>query len=574
MKRTRHFVVLMSASALLATLGATACAADAERDATRTAADQVRLKAVHQFADNVLERGRDRYGDKSTPLFVDGLNVDNLDPVRWVHRGQEWIPSNLASQQNLFRTLVGLSNLTGEARYEQAAKDAIAYHFEHLRSPCGLLYWGGHRFIDLRTYKVVGEQNSHELKFNLPFYQLMWEVDPGATEKYLKAFWNAHVLDWGRLDMNRHGRYGKDLGALWNNRFQDSEPFFEADGLTFLNCGSDLIYAGALLYQFTGDQGALAWSKRLAEQYVKARHPKTGLGVYQYSKPRRVQQPPATGPLPTMSSYGDRAENQFGAQFGEVAREGYLLTSPDSIYGNNAILQLQLAELLGEEGSELLTWTQQGLRACAQHIYNPETNTVRPLWADGTDLTDYVVKRDGYFGKAGTVFRARQASTLLFWSYALGHRLTDDSELWETARSIARGHGLGDLGSAPGQDVRVHLETDNSDPIALFGVLEVWHSADAPAYRELARRIGDNMVAQRFHQGYFLPSANHVNANFNALEPLALLSLEAMLRGTPQAVPRYNGGRGYIHGPHDGLGRTTDATAIWSRTRPREKNKP
>jgi pectate lyase len=137
--------------------------------------------------------------------------------------------------------------------------------------------------------------------------------------------------------------------------------------------------------------------------------------------------------------------------------------------------------------------------------------------------------------------------------------------LWETARGIARGHGLGDLGSSPGKEVRVDLETDSADPVALFGVLEVCRSSDAPAYRELACRIGDNIVEQHFHRGFFLPSAQHVNANFNALEPLALLSLEAMLRGDPRAVPRYNGGRGYIHGPHDGLGRTTDATAIWSR---------
>jgi hypothetical protein len=115
--------------------------------------------------------------------------------------------------------------------------------------------------------------------------------------------------------------------------------------------------------------------------------------------------------------------------------------------------------------------------------------------------------------------------------------------------------------------VRVDLETENADPIALFGVLEVYRAADAPAYRDLARRIGDNIVRERFHKGFFLPGASYVNANFNALEPLALLSLEALLRGDPQAVPRYNGGRGYIHGPHDGLGRTTDATAIWSRRR-------
>ena len=33
------------------------------------------LDAVREFADNVLKYGRDTYGPKRTPLFVDGLNV-------------------------------------------------------------------------------------------------------------------------------------------------------------------------------------------------------------------------------------------------------------------------------------------------------------------------------------------------------------------------------------------------------------------------------------------------------------------------------------------------------------------
>jgi len=559
----------------------------AEQPGSPISPREARLAAVIRFAENVLEKGRDRYGEHHTPLFVDGLNVDTLQPVRWVHEGKKWIPSNLAGQQNLFRTLVGLSNLTGEPRYRRAAAEAIAYHFEHLRSPCGLLYWGGHRFIDLETEDVVGEQNSHELKFNLPFYELMWEVDPAATRQFLRAFWNAHVLDWSTLDFNRHGTYGRPLGELWDHEFAEPEPFFEGNGLTFINTGTDLVYAGVMLYKFTGEPGALLWSKRLAHQYVRARHPKTGLGAYQYSKPRRRREPPTHGAVPTSSSYGDRAENQFGAEFGPVAREGWMIRSPDSIYGVHAVVELQLAEMLGPEGKELAEWTRNGLRACAQWLYDPKTNLVRPAWADGTDLTGYVIKRDGYYGKAGTVFRARSASSMLLWAYVLGHRLTGDPMLWQTARSMGRAHGLGDLGLEPGREVQVNLKTDNADPVALIAVLELFRpapetssgepgvietSSGEPAhfqapYRELACRIGDNILQQRFHRGFFLPTEKHINARFDALEPLALLSLEAMLRGKPETVPRYRAGRGYIHGPHDGLGRTTDATAIWSRTR-------
>ena len=104
-------------------------------------------------------------------------------------------------------------------------------------------------------------------------------------------------------------------------------------------------------------------------------------------------------------------------------------------------------------------------------------------------------------------------------------------------------------------------------PLALLGLLEILRVSKNDAYLGLARRVGDNIVATRLHKGFFLPSRRHVNACFDTLEPLALLSLEALLRGTPDAVPAYPGGRGYIHGPHDGMGGTYDGKAIWSRTR-------
>ncbi len=132
---------------------------------------------------------------------------------------------------------------------------------------------------------------------------------------------------------------------------------------------------------------------------------------------------------------------------------------------------------------------------------------------------------------------------------------------------MAKAHGPGDLGASPGQGVQVDLESGCAEPLALFGLLELLHTADHPGYLALARRLADNILARSFHHGFFLPSPNHLNACFDALEPLALLTLEAHLRGTPAAVPAYPGGRGYIHGPHDGLGRTYDAQAIWGLTR-------
>ena len=101
---------------------------------------------MRQFADQVLLHCRDTYGKPPTPLFVDGINVDTLEPVRWKWAdGKEWV-LQLAGQQGVFRTLDGFSRLTGEPRYKDAALEALRYAFDHLRYGTqngGLLAWAG-----------------------------------------------------------------------------------------------------------------------------------------------------------------------------------------------------------------------------------------------------------------------------------------------------------------------------------------------------------------------------------------------------------------------------------------------
>jgi pectate lyase len=530
-----------------------------------------RIAAVRIFADNVLEKGMDRWSGQDTPLLVDGINIDTEEPVEWVYEGEHYIIHNLANQQILFRTLAGLSKLTGEDKYSKASKESIRYHFDHLLSECGLLRWGGHQIIDLRTMEPTRiDANSHEFKNHFPFYELMWEVDSIATTNFLRALWNAHILDWSRLGMSRHGTYGLEMGDLWKNEFIQPEPYFEGAGLTFINAGSDLIYAGGMLYLLNGDEGALRWSKLLADQYVRARHPRTGLGAYQYSKPLRRNQPPAEGPLngrQTWGDYGDRAENQFGNDFPGMAREGWVLFSGEGVYTRPTLIQLELAERLGDNGQVFIDATVEGLKAYARHAYNPDENNFKPMWADGTDLTDYAFPRTGYYGPKGRVLKPSKADELYLFSFSRAYRLSKDEYLWEVLRSMFIGLELGDPGEKPGMEADLNMQTGNSNPYAIFSLLELNRTIDNGNFLKLAEVIGDNILDRSFHHGFFLPDKNYINANFNSLEPLALLSLEAAIRGRSELVPVYSGGRGYIHGQFEGMGRTYDSHAIWSKKR-------
>ncbi len=555
---------LLAFTVLPSFVGFPSCSAVAAQ-AVRPEADDVRMRAVVAFADHALEKGRDRWSGKDTPLFVDGLEVRTGQPVEWLRSGRRYVISNLASQQNFFRTLVGLSELTGDERYRQAAKDATAHVFEHFRSPCGLLYWGGHTFVDLRTLEVVHIEGPHmEIKMHLPYYDLMWQVDPQATAGFIRAYWNSNLWDWGRLEINRHAPYGKKPGAVWGSDWDDPQPLYETRGHGSVMPITDMTYSAAWLSQRT-DANSLVWARRMADLMTRSRHPETGLGSGRFSvlETRRkytgVTEPRSTAVRETYTDYGDRTRNVFGPEFGEAALDAWQLgraATARRIYVEYALSQMAIAEELGDGGNEYLSWMVEGLKAYAKYGYDAEDNVFRALLGDGSDLTGYVIKRGL---RAGETLEAIPADAAFLLSYARAWRLSGEDELWATVRDIARGNGLGDLGQAAGQDPSPDLTTGCKDPLALLAVLEVYRGKGDDVYLSLARRIGDNIIQQRYRNHLFVESERHLYARLDALDPLALLALEATVRGEPERAPAFIGGLWrYLQGPYDGHGRAND----------------
>lgn len=513
-----------------------------------------RLLSVKTFADQVLALGRDCYGSQqnrpNTPLFADGIYLDTEQHILWEQPDShtQHISSNLVNQQNLFRTLTGLTRLLGTDQYKNAVADSLAYHFENLQDPGGLLAMGGHRGIELDSLEPIGFSGLvHELKDALLFYDAMFEVDETAASKYIKAFWCMHVMDWQHLEISRHGDYGQSLpDGLGNESFGNPEPFRKTRGLSFLSAGNDLIYAAANLYKYTNDQNAWAWCERLANMYYQARHPKTNLGVYQYTQPlKRVEPGPGD---PFYSHYGDRAQRQFGAELGADAIEGYMLlrSQASSIYIKHGLMQLDIAEQLGTKGQHYLDNVLAGMLAYQNYAYIPETNMLRPLLANGTDLTGFIVPRDGYYGPAGRVFQQFPADPCFFLAWCRAFNVTGETKLWEMITNMAKAYGLGEWGLNPKQPQNLNLKTTLTDPEIIFGLLDIWHMTGQHDYLALAGVIGDNLVKTHLQAGFFVdPGAKH--AMFDDLRPLAILTLEAALDGKYTTIPRYVGGLGSSH---------------------------
>jgi pectate lyase len=266
---------------------------------------------------------------------------------------------------------------------------------------------------------------------------------------------------------------------------------------------------------------------------------------------------------------------QFGRAFPGVAREGWALWSlPGSTYPSGAmytkfaLVKMEVAEALGASASVLLADTVTGMKAYLHYAYDSERNLLRPLWADGTDLTGYTFSRTGQYGPEGTVLRPQPATDLHLFAYARAYRLSRDPALWAGVRSMMKGLDLGDPGEDPRTPQGLNQATKNSSPLSLFALLELNRMGTSGAYLQLADRVAASLMTRSFHRGFFLGDEHDLNANFDAIEPLALLYLEAAQRGTPELVPTYSGGSGYIHGQFDRLGRTYDRQAIWSVKRP------
>ena len=505
-------------------------------------------RTVVEFADNVLARGRDRWSGRNTPLFADGVHVDTWNPVEWHHREGRSIVCNFANQQNFLRTLVGLSNLTGDERYRQAARDATAYMLAHFQAPCGLLVWGEHAFVDLRTLATPNIEDYQpaivmELSSVLPFYELMWEADPEATARFLRSYWNALLVDGQKLRVTRHTQFGRPMGRVWENPIDPDVPGFRGGWFAIWHL-PDSVYAGAFAAQYGGDERALLWAQHLNGRMIGGRHPESGLDKLYVG---RADQRDYAGPL--------RQTRDDDLCYANFAQE---------IYVNWRLAELAIAELLGDRGQEFRDGAVSGLKSYARHGYDAESNTFRFLKADGTPARERTTVPFTTSGPEGERESYRPDFPFLL-SYARAWRMSKDPLLWQTARGIARGNGLGDIGSAAGQAAAVDVQTECHDPFALLAVLEIYRGSGNRQHLDLAHRIAENVVARLYVNGLFLDLVGQRHTRFSALAPLALLQLEAASRGVFDAVPSFIGGhrRGLWgwHGGQAGQARSGERTS-------------
>jgi pectate lyase len=435
-------------------------------------------------------------GSRTAPLVADWLGHDaRLDTYRLLFgRERPQVLSNFAAQQQFVRLSVGLSQLTGDDAYAARARDAAMRMFDRFTDPGGLLAWGGHVAVAFPQQQIAYEGDKlpvHELKCCYPDYAWLWSLDPQATRRLIEAFWNAHVFDWTRLDFNRHGRYLLARGALWDSPYDGTPVFFWGRGLTFVNTGSDLYYAAAMLGRLSGDAAPLAWSKRLAGRYVETRQPPLTISGYQFSQ---CADSWCDGP----HVRGDRAEYVYGPLIppGHRVCEGTLFRPRPVVQR----CQFSLAAELGDAGDDFKQWAADELRGWLHASYRLRDNCFTPMLTDGYSLEGLAIERDGYFGPAGRVEMAFPADADFLWAYTTAFRATRDEELWPAIRTMTIANGLGDPGSLTGNGI-VMASPASADRRLVHALLDLFDATGCRQYLSSAAAIGDvlqDRVAERW----------------------------------------------------------------------------
>ncbi|MHC4740946.1 MAG: hypothetical protein ACYS8Z_03480 [Planctomycetota bacterium] len=237
------------------------------------------IGVVYNYADAMLEHGRDTYGPRKSGLFLSALDRKTLSPLKarppapaGIREGDRPGPAagplvgaNLHLDENLLRLLYFLRGLSGEDRYPQAADNALKWFLENTQSPqTGLLPWGEHLCWNVMNDEIASGHREAVHEFARPW--LLWprcfELAPEASKRFALGLWNSQIADHKTGAFNRHADFHK------------SSP---VDGMDFARHAGFYIRTWAQSYAHTKEKTFLEAISVLLKRYEKKRHAVTGL---------------------------------------------------------------------------------------------------------------------------------------------------------------------------------------------------------------------------------------------------------------------------------------------------------
>ena len=431
--------------------------------------------------DNLIEHGRDRYGEQHLPLFMSVIDTrtgdapwepETLDAlIRTEDRMHRRNPggADLWDDQPLLRALYLATEITGALRYARAADEYVEVYFEVARKENGLLAWGSHIFYDAYKDSPAGDQDGngpHETLVIRPLWNQMYRVAPEPVEQQIRAMWRWHVAD-------------KSTGLF--NRHDDLRP-----GCDFAFFGGELALAFAFLGKSTSDEKFAERALMMADRHWQVRNTETGLA-------------------PDAPSTGERydAKHCFTTLPGPYA---LLLLDAWRASGDDTLRDQALAHI----------------RAYHRYGWDEERQRFRGMLAlDGTPVMDQP-KGDGYDRWKPTGYVDTWRATMFSYEFPLAaaqaaveaYRATGERDLLDVAQDWAA-HIRADLPVHRGQRWNKELLEAVPDwertgggyaesyARAIQFFLSLGRAAGSAEDLDTARNIADDAISKLYRNGWF-----------------------------------------------------------------------
>lgn len=530
--------------------------------------DMARRSNVKDYMDRVLEDAHDTY--RGTPLLANGIDKDGRHVLWDFINGDHSAMTDIGNQQDLMRTMMAYSAITGDKTYENRAMEIYRYTLEN-NVQSNLVLWGPHASMDLKTGKRAAGNGYHEVEDKNMYLAPFFDIDPEKAAAIVKQTWMGHIIKWDSLWFNRHATYGKVVqeASTWSNTEQfienPEDPFIrDHEGQSFFIAASEYIHFATELYKETGDETALLWAKRLCYKYVNAKDSITGMlpltFTSGYGAPGTKEMPPEIWEMATMpyqyqtTNYGDRAYNQFAQPLydaGKISKdemehiiEAYFYQDYPWVYSSGMLEVFEVAKLLGledenDEGFDLLYQWLTAMDTYLKTGYDSGGNAAYPMFACGVKLHGYQTVRCGYYGSRGRIFSSGKVSSEALLSVIHAALISQDFEalsgpnetFWKTARSMGKGFQLGDIGDPlHGIKPELNFNTASQDPIFIDALVLLYERTQEEDYLKLARLIANNICENKFSDNLFVDSETY-STWISMHEPLALMKLDAAING-------------------------------------------
>ena len=231
------------------------------------------LRMVREYADCLLQNGRDSVGEKHSPLIAAVMDRKTLKPLvadenwaaRWKGseftiqgigiRSHDRMPwgANPMHDQNLYQVLYALTGITGDKKYAAEADKALKFFFENCRSKnTSLMAWGEHVGWNFRTEKFDGIEN-HEFFRPWVLWDACYRLAPEACEQFARGLREHQVQPDGNF--SRHARYSAH-GPGRNSNFPRHGGYYIATWARAYAHAKDEFFAKAIEVQLAFHLGS------------------------------------------------------------------------------------------------------------------------------------------------------------------------------------------------------------------------------------------------------------------------------------------------------------------------------